>query len=90
MTSCGFEITKQNISLGLVIKKNVVNLTSRSSVMSTFSAPSKPDAFQPIEVESVERPCGGKYAVPLKKNRSYYGSGNSMESSIVPDLKIAY
>ena len=35
--------------------------------MSTFSAPSKPDAFQPIKVESVERPCGGKYAVPLKK-----------------------
>ena len=47
--------------------------------MSTFSAPSKPDAFQPIKLESVERLCIRNDAVPLKK-KSYYGSGNPKET----------
>ena len=65
MTPCRFESTKQNTRKS---KKGFVNLTSRSSVMSTFSAPSKPDAFQPIKLESVERLCIRNDAVPLKKN----------------------
>ena len=48
--------------------------------MSTFSAPSKPDAFQPIKAESVERPRCWKVCRTIEKNRSYYGLGNSMES----------
>ena len=61
-------------------KKRFGSLTSRSSVMSTFSAPSKPHAFQLIKAESVKRPRCWKVCRTIEKNRTYFGSSNSMET----------